>query len=109
VILFFFRGHPRVASPPQNVIRYAAMKRTRIINGILAIAFLALTLALPVRGLTSSRIAAADVAARGTTVFNSEDVNSGAKSADYIMLALFGALTLVFAWRTIKPRSKRAA
>jgi hypothetical protein len=85
------------------------MTKPRIINGVLAIVFLSLTLALPVRGLMSSGNAAADMSARGTTVFNPEDVNSGAKSADYIMLALFGALTLVFAWRAIKPPSGKAA
>jgi len=79
------------------------MKRARLINGVLAIAFLLLTLALPVRALVSLGNSAADVASRGTPVFNAEDVNSGAKSADYIMLFLFGALTLVFGWRSLRP------
>ncbi len=84
------------------------MKRTRIINAVLAVVFLVLTLAMPVRGLLSSRDVAADVAARGTVVFNAEDVNSGARSARYIMLFLFGSLTLVFAWRAIKPAGRPA-
>jgi hypothetical protein len=78
------------------------MKRTRAINALLAVVFLVLTLAMPVRGLLSSRNVAADVKARGTVVFSDEDVNAGAKSAQYIMLFLFGSLTLVFAWRAIK-------
>lgn len=85
------------------------MKRSRIINAVLAIIFLALTLALPVRGLLSSRDVAAGAAARGTVVFNSEDVNSGAKSAQYIMLSLFGSLTLVFVWRALKQATRPAA
>jgi hypothetical protein len=85
------------------------MKRTRVVNAVLAVVFLALTLALPVRGLLSSRDVAADVAASGTVAFNAEDVNSGAKSAQYIMLFLFGSLTLVFAWRAIKPANRPAA
>ncbi len=85
------------------------MKRTKAINAVLAVVFLVLTLALPVRGLLSSRDVAADARARGTVVFNDEDVNAGARSAQYIMLFLFGSLTLVFAWRAIKPRTGRAA
>ena len=85
------------------------MKRPRIINAVLAVVFLALSLALPVRGLLSSGDVAADAAARGTVVFNAEDVNAGAKSAQYIMLFLFGSLALVFAWRAIKPPSPPAA
>ena len=41
-------------------------------------------------------------------VFNDEDVNAGARSAQYIMLFLFGSLTLVFAWRAIKPAKRPA-
>ena len=85
------------------------MQRTRLINAVLAVIFLVLTLAMPVRGLLSSRDVAADVRARGTVVFNDEDVNAGAKSAQYIMLFLFGSLTLVFAWRAIKPANRPAA
>ncbi len=79
------------------------MKRTRFINALLAVVCLVLTLAIPVRGLLSSRDVAADVAASGTVVFNAEEVNSGARSAQYILLFLFGSLTLVFAWRAVKP------
>jgi hypothetical protein len=85
------------------------MKRSRIINSILAVVFLVLTLALPVRGLISPGNPAARVAANGTTVFDAADVNSGAQSADYIMLCLFGALTLVFVWRAIKPPISKAS
>ena len=85
------------------------MKRTRVINAVLAVVFLVLTLAVPVRGLLSSRDVAADVKVRGRVVFNEEDVNAGAKSAQYIMLFLFGSLTLVFAWRAIKPASRPPA
>jgi hypothetical protein len=85
------------------------MRRQRAINAVVAVVFLALTLAMPVRGLLSSRDAAADARARGTVVFNDEDVNAGARSAQYIMLFLFGSLTLVFAWRAIKPASRPAA
>jgi hypothetical protein len=81
------------------------MKRTRAINAVLAVVFLVLTLAMPVRGLLSSRDAADDARAHGTVVFNDEDVNAGARSAQYIMLFLFGSLTLVFAWRAIKSAS----
>lgn len=79
------------------------MKRAKIVNAVLAVVFLVLTLALPVRGLMSSRDAGAEVSARGTPVFNNEDVNAGAQTTQYIMLFLFGSLTLVFAWRAIKP------
>jgi hypothetical protein len=85
------------------------MKHTRAINAVLGVIFLALTLAMPVRGLMSSRDVAADVRARGGVVFNDEDVNAGAKSAQYIMLFLFGSLTLVFAWRAIRPAKRPAA
>jgi hypothetical protein len=85
------------------------MQGTRAINAVLAVVFLALTLALPVRGLLSSRNPAADARARGTVVFNNEDVNAGAKSAQYVMLFLFGSLTLVFAWRAIKGGRPPAA
>jgi len=85
------------------------MKRARLINGVLAIVFLLLTLTLPVRGLVSSGNPAADAVARGTPVFNAEDVNSGAKSADYIMLFLFGALTLVFGRRSFRPPAPKAS
>jgi hypothetical protein len=57
---------------------------------------------MPVRGLLSTRDVAADARAGGTVVFNDDDVNAGARSAQYIMLFLFGSLTLVFAWRAIK-------
>ena len=83
------------------------MKRTQIINAALAVVFLVLTLAMPVRGLLSSRDVAADAAA-GTVVFNAEDVNSG-EDWQYIMLFLFGSLTLVFAWRAFKPPNRPAA
>ena len=78
------------------------MQRKRAINAALAVIFLVLTLAIPVRGLLSSRDAAAEARARGTVVFNDEDYNAGARSAQYIMLFLFGSLTLVVGWRTIK-------
>jgi hypothetical protein len=84
------------------------MQRTRAINAALAVVFLALTLPLPVRGLLSSRDAAANVRARGEVAFNDEDVNAGARSAQYIMLFLFGSLTLVFAWRAIKSPGRPA-
>jgi hypothetical protein len=80
------------------------MNRARVKNTILALLFLILTLVLPVRGLLSSRDVAADAAASGTVVFNADDVNAGARSANYIMLFLFGSLTLVFAWRAVKAR-----
>jgi hypothetical protein len=85
------------------------MQRRRAINTVLAVVFLVLTLAMPVRGLLSSRDVAAEVRARGTVVFNDEDVNAGARSAQYIMLFLFGSLTLVFAWRAIKQATPPAA
>ena len=84
------------------------MKRTQAVNAVLAVVFLVLTLAMPVRGLMSSRDVAAHVRAGGGVVFNDEDVNAGAKSAQYIMLFLFGSLTLVFAWRAIKPANRPA-
>ena len=83
------------------------MKRTRIINVVLAVLFLALTLAIPVRGLMSSRDLAADAAARGAVVFDADQYNAGARSAQYIMLFLFGSLTLVFAWRAITAKDRR--
>jgi hypothetical protein len=85
------------------------MKRTQAINVVLAVVFLVLTLAVPVRGLLSSRDVAADARARGTVVFNDEDVNAGARSAQYVMLFLFGSLTLVFAWRAVKAANAPAA
>jgi hypothetical protein len=85
------------------------MNRTRVIYAVLAVVFLVLTLAMPVRGLLSSRDVAADVRARGTVVFNDEDVNAGARSGQYIMLFLFGSLTLVFAWRAMKPANRPVA
>lgn len=85
------------------------MQRTKVINTVLAVVFLVLTLAMPVRGLLSSRDAATEARARGSVVFNDEDVNGGARSADYIMLFLFGSLTLVFGWRAIKGGGPPAA
>jgi len=80
------------------------MKQSRLINTIVAVIFLVLTLAMPVRGLLDSRDVAAEAAARGTVVFNAEEVNSAARTADFIMLFLFGSLTLVFAWRAMTGR-----
>lgn len=82
------------------------MKRNRPVNAILACAFLALTLAMPLRGLLSNRDVAADVQAGGGVVFNAADVNSGARTANYIRLFLFGSLTLVFAWRALGMSQK---
>ena len=46
---------------------------------------------------------------RGKVGFNEEDVNAGTRSAKFVMLFLFGSLTLVFAWRAIKPANRPPA
>jgi len=78
-------------------------KHARVLNIILASVFLILTLAIPIRGLLSTRDVAAEAQARGHVVFDADNVNSAARTTDYILLFLFGSLTLVYAWRALKP------
>jgi hypothetical protein len=83
------------------------MKRARIINGLLAVIFLALTL-YAYRPMSSTHDAATDVSAKGIPVFDPREVNAAAKNTKYIMTCLFGALTLVFGWRTLRPPAQKA-
>ena len=61
----------------------------RILNSVLCVVFLVLLVAMPIRNLLFTEI---PDNARG----------EGAAMASYVMLFLFGALTLVFAVRAIK-------
>ena len=78
------------------------MKKKQIVNMILAIIFLVLTLILPVRGLMQSNNYAKEAKERGEVVFNESRRNKSARNAQYIMLFLFGSLTLVFGVKAIK-------
>lgn len=85
------------------------MKYNRTLNVVLMIVSLALLIALPVRNLVFPQDAAANVAASGGVVFDPDQVNKGAALATWVMLFLFGSLTLVFGWRAFGPsRSKEA-
>lgn len=79
------------------------MKQSRPLNIILMIVSLALLIALPVRNLLFPGDPAADVAASGGVVFDPDQVNEGAALATWVMLFLFGSLTLVFGWRAFGP------
>ena len=68
----------------------------RILNIVLCVVFLALLIALPVRNLLFTEV---PDNARG----------EGFAMASYVMLFLFGSLTLVFGFRAIKSGSKKDA
>jgi hypothetical protein len=81
----------------------AKRKHNRVLNGFLALVFLMLTLLFPVPGILHAHQAAARVAASGKVVFDSDNVNSSAKTTSYIILFLGASLTLIFGYRAIQP------
>jgi hypothetical protein len=75
-------------------------------NIILCIVFLALTIFFPINGLLQNRDHGQEAIDRGEVVFNENNRNRGAKTAQYGMLFLFGSLTLVYGFRIFQKSDK---